>query len=62
MDGLEFREMRKRIGLTQQALAEKLQCSRKHIIMLEGSATVPIVYALAMRTLYSMTLAEYAKA
>lgn len=62
MSGEDFRSRRKRIGLTQQALANILECSRQHIVNIENGTRVPVVYAYAMRTLYQDKLTQYAAA
>lgn len=62
MSGDDFRSRRKRIGLTQQALADILECSRQHIVNIENGTRVPVVYAYAMTALYQEKLTQYAAA
>ena len=62
MTGPEFKEMRSRIGMTQQAVADEFACSRKHIGSIEERHVVPVVYEMAMRFLYSEKLKQYAEA
>lgn len=62
MSGQDFRLKRRQIGMTQQRLADILECSRQHIVTLEAMHTVPVVWAMAMDTLHRTKLAEYAAA
>lgn len=62
MSGADFRVRRKRIGLTQQGLADIFECSRQHIVNLENGVRVPPVYAFAMTALYQEKLTQYAAA
>lgn len=51
MTGREFRDLRKRLGLRQHDLGQRLDCTRQQISYLENRDTVPVLYEMALKHL-----------
>ena len=60
MTGRELKALRKRLGLTQSQLADRMGCSRQHVYHIEHHPNPPLKTVLAVQQIAAVMAVENA--